>query len=230
MALGMADDISTYVHGIRANIGQFAQQLLQVFFVGLAIGMQRTVVPAPAELEFGVPSGSFTLLMAFVVSFGFVKGAMNFFSGRLSERVGRRMVLIWGWPRVSTSSRATVAWLWPGSLPVTWPATSTLAGPSSHSACRSSCSRSAAPCFSPGRQSTGPGLNPRRTGQVLTKARGRDFQPTFRNTRLPWKFSSSSRSGIAPSWPCRRPGAWRSSWTHSSGDSFRCTCAQKACP
>ena len=91
------DDIARYVHGIRPNIGQFAQQLLQVFFVGLTIGMQRTVVPALAETEFGVPPGSFTLLMAFVVSFGFVKGAMNFVSGRVSEKVGRRKVLIWGW-------------------------------------------------------------------------------------------------------------------------------------
>jgi len=91
------DDVVKYVHGIRPNIGQFAQQLIQVFFVGLTIGMQRTVVPALAETEFGVPPGSFTLLMAFVVSFGFVKGAMNFVSGRVSEKVGRRKVLIWGW-------------------------------------------------------------------------------------------------------------------------------------
>jgi MFS family permease len=35
--------------------------------------------------------------MAFVVSFGFVKGAMNFVSGRVSEKAGRRNVLIWGW-------------------------------------------------------------------------------------------------------------------------------------
>jgi MFS family permease len=91
------DDVAKYVHGIRPNIGQFAQQLLQVFFVGLTIGMQRTVVPALAETEFGVPPGSFTLLVAFVASFGFVKGAMNFVSGRLSEKVGRRKVLIWGW-------------------------------------------------------------------------------------------------------------------------------------
>ena len=91
------DDVVKYVHGIRPNIGQFAQQLLQVFFVGLTIGMQRTVVPALAETEFGVPPDSFTLLMAFVVSFGLVKGTMNFVSGRVSEKVGRRKVLIWGW-------------------------------------------------------------------------------------------------------------------------------------
>jgi MFS family permease len=89
--------VTTYVQGIRQNLSQFAQQLLQVFFVGLTIGMQRTVVPALAESEFGVPADSAVLLMAFVVSFGFVKGAMNFVSGRLSERVGRRNVLIWGW-------------------------------------------------------------------------------------------------------------------------------------
>jgi MFS family permease len=94
MAVG---NVTTYVYGIRPNIGQFSQQLLQVFFVGLTIGMQRTVVPVLAETEFGVPPGSFTLLMAFVVSFGFVKGAMNFVSGRVSEKVGRRRVLIWGW-------------------------------------------------------------------------------------------------------------------------------------
>jgi MFS family permease len=88
---------SSHVHGIRPNIGQFGQQLLQVFFVGLTIGIQRNVVPALAESEFGVPPDSFTLLMAFVVSFGFVKGAMNFVSGRLSETVGRRKLLIWGW-------------------------------------------------------------------------------------------------------------------------------------
>ena len=89
--------VTTYVQGIHQNLSQFSQQLLQVFFVGLTIGMQRTVVPALAESEFGVPPGSAVLLVAFVVSFGFVKGAMNFISGRLSERAGRRPVLISGW-------------------------------------------------------------------------------------------------------------------------------------
>jgi hypothetical protein len=89
--------VTTHVQGIRRNLSQFSQQLLQVFFVGLTIGMQRTVVPVLAESEFGVPAGSAVLLMAFVVSFGFVKGAMNFISGRLSERAGRRPVLIVGW-------------------------------------------------------------------------------------------------------------------------------------
>lgn len=86
-----------YAPGIRENLRAFLEQLLQVFFVGLTIGLQRTVIPALAETEFGVVQGSITALFAFVVSFGVVKGAMNFVSGRISERVGRRRVLIWGW-------------------------------------------------------------------------------------------------------------------------------------
>jgi len=87
----------TYALGIRENLRPFLEQLLQVFFVGLTIGLQRTVIPALAETEFGVVQGSMTAIFAFIVSFGIVKGVMNFVSGRLSERVGRRRVLIWGW-------------------------------------------------------------------------------------------------------------------------------------
>ena len=37
------------------------------------------------------------LLTAFVVAFGFVKGVLNFVAGRLSERIGRKQVLVLGW-------------------------------------------------------------------------------------------------------------------------------------
>jgi MFS family permease len=84
-------------HGIRPNLSQFLHQLLQVLLVGLTIGMTRTVVPALAESEFGVPKNSFVLLASFVVAFGLVKGVMNFVAGRLSERIGRKPVLLLGW-------------------------------------------------------------------------------------------------------------------------------------
>lgn len=84
-------------HGIRENRVQFAHQLIQVLLVGFALGMMRTVVPAMAESEFGVERGSFLLLTAFVVAFGMVKAVMNFVAGRVSEKVGRKRVLLWGW-------------------------------------------------------------------------------------------------------------------------------------
>lgn len=83
--------------GIRENLTQFTHQLIQVLLVGFAIGMTRTVVPALAESEFGVARGSFLLLTAFVVAFGVVKAVMNFVAGRLSERIGRKRVLLLGW-------------------------------------------------------------------------------------------------------------------------------------
>lgn len=86
-----------FKHGIRHNKSQFIHQLLQVLLVGLTIGMTRTVVPALAESDFGVPKNSFVLLSSFVVAFGLVKGSMNFVAGRLSERIGRKQVLLLGW-------------------------------------------------------------------------------------------------------------------------------------
>lgn len=86
-----------YPLGIHVNLTQFIHQLLQVFLVGLMLGMLRIVVPALSESEFGVPKGSFMLLMAFVVAFGFVKASLNFVAGHLADRFGRKKVLLMGW-------------------------------------------------------------------------------------------------------------------------------------
>ncbi|WP_296827726.1 MFS transporter [Thiobacillus sp.] len=93
----LTHDVAEYRYGIRHNFAQFSHQLVQVFLVGLTIGMFRTVVPALAETEFGVAKGSFMMLMAFVTAFGFVKGTLNFVAGRLSEHMGRKKVLFIGW-------------------------------------------------------------------------------------------------------------------------------------
>ncbi len=86
-----------YPQGIRVNLPQFVWQAVQVFLVGLLVGMERTVLPVVAARDFGVPRTSFLYLLSFVISFGLVKGALNFVAGRLSERIGRRSVLILGW-------------------------------------------------------------------------------------------------------------------------------------
>ena len=84
-------------HGIRANLPQVLYQLLQVFLVGLTIGMTRTVVPGLAETEFGLGEQQFFLLTTFVVVFGVVKSIMNLLAGRFADRFGRKRILIVGW-------------------------------------------------------------------------------------------------------------------------------------
>jgi len=84
-------------HGIRTNASQIAMQLIQIFLVGLTIGMTRVVIPGLAESDFGLAKNSFFLLASFVVVFGLVKAIMNLFAGKLSEGYGRKKVLIAGW-------------------------------------------------------------------------------------------------------------------------------------
>lgn len=84
-------------HGIKANLSQISQQLIQVFLVGLALGMTRTVVPGLAETEFGLAAHAFMSLVMFVLVFGLVKATMNLVAGHLSEQYGRRRLLVMGW-------------------------------------------------------------------------------------------------------------------------------------
>jgi len=83
--------------GIRANLNQFIQLLLQVLFVGFTLGTMRTVVPTLAFTEFGLQKNSYVFLTTFVVAFGIAKAILNFVSGDLTERFGRKYILILGW-------------------------------------------------------------------------------------------------------------------------------------
>jgi MFS family permease len=94
--MSMQTAATAHQRGIVANLGQFTLQTIQVFFVGLTIGMERTVLPALSG-QFGVTKGEYLFLGAFVVSFGLVKGALNFVAGSLADRIGRKTVLLLGW-------------------------------------------------------------------------------------------------------------------------------------
>ncbi|WP_414040750.1 MFS transporter [Acidithiobacillus sp. M4-SHS-6] len=85
-----------YQRGIARNRGQFLLQTAQVLFVGLVLGMERTVLPSLAH-DFGVRKGEFLFLASFVISFGLVKGALNLVAGTLSDDMGRKQVLLLGW-------------------------------------------------------------------------------------------------------------------------------------
>jgi len=83
--------------GIRTNSTQISLQILQIFLVGLTVGMTRVVIPGMAETDFGLAANSFVLLSSFVVVFGVVKAIMNLFAGSLSEHHGRKRIMIAGW-------------------------------------------------------------------------------------------------------------------------------------
>jgi MFS family permease len=81
--------------GLRANARQFWLLVLVNAFVGSMVGLERTVLPLLAEVEFGLASRSAAL--SFIATFGIVKALTNFFAGRLGDLYGRRHVLIAGW-------------------------------------------------------------------------------------------------------------------------------------
>jgi len=81
--------------GIGANAGQFALLVAISAFVGAMVGLERSVMPLLARDEFGVQSA--TAAVSFVASFGAAKAVTNLFAGAISERLGRRRVLIAGW-------------------------------------------------------------------------------------------------------------------------------------
>jgi MFS family permease len=81
--------------GLRENLAQFLLLVGVNALVGGMIGQERTVLPLLAKEEFGLTTFSSTL--TFIVAFGIVKAVTNFFAGTLSDRYGRKPVLIAGW-------------------------------------------------------------------------------------------------------------------------------------
>jgi MFS family permease len=81
--------------GLRENLAQFSLLVAVNALVGGMIGQERTVLPLLAEREFGLTA--FTAGLTFIAAFGAVKAVTNFFAGTLSDRYGRKPVLIAGW-------------------------------------------------------------------------------------------------------------------------------------
>jgi MFS family permease len=81
--------------GLRANLGQFTLLVGLNAFVGAMVGLERTVLPLLGEQEFGLTSK--TAITSFIVSFGVTKAVLNLVAARLSDRVGRKPILIVGW-------------------------------------------------------------------------------------------------------------------------------------
>jgi MFS family permease len=81
--------------GLRENLPQFTLLVGLNAFVGAMVGLERTVLPLLGEQEFGLASK--TAITSFIASFGVTKAVLNLVAARLSDRVGRKPILVAGW-------------------------------------------------------------------------------------------------------------------------------------
>src|ERR1700674_3824182 len=81
--------------GLRANWRQFTLLVIVNAFVGGMVGLERSIMPLLGQRVFGLAST--TAVLSFIMSFGIVKALANLFAGRLSDRIGRKGVLVLGW-------------------------------------------------------------------------------------------------------------------------------------
>jgi MFS family permease len=81
--------------GLRENLAQFSLLVLVNAFVGAMVGLERSILPAIAEQEFHLVAR--TAVLSFIVVFGVAKALTNYGAGRLSDRWGRKHVLVGGW-------------------------------------------------------------------------------------------------------------------------------------
>lgn len=81
--------------GLKENLGQFTLLVIVNAFVGGMVGLERSILPQIAEVEFHIAAK--TTVLSFIVVFGITKALTNYFTGALANKFGRRNLLIAGW-------------------------------------------------------------------------------------------------------------------------------------
>lgn len=81
--------------GLKENWKQFTLLVIINAFVGGMIGLERTIIPQIAEVEFGLAAKS--AILSFIVVFGVTKAITNYYTGALANRFGRKNLLVMGW-------------------------------------------------------------------------------------------------------------------------------------
>lgn len=81
--------------GLKENWQQFGLLVIINAFVGGMVGLERSIIPQLAEIEFGLSSKS--AILSFITAFGITKAIANYFTGRLANKIGRKSLLIIGW-------------------------------------------------------------------------------------------------------------------------------------
>jgi MFS family permease len=81
--------------GLKENWKQFTLLVIINAFVGGMVGMERSILPRIADAEFNIAAK--TAILSFIIVFGIVKGATNYFTGTLANKFGRKNLLVIGW-------------------------------------------------------------------------------------------------------------------------------------
>jgi MFS family permease len=81
--------------GLRENLAQFSLLVVVNAFVGAMVGIERSILPLLADREFHLAARA--AMLSFIVVFGVTKALTNYAAGRLSDRIGRKEVLVAGW-------------------------------------------------------------------------------------------------------------------------------------
>ncbi|MBT2523042.1 MFS transporter [Arthrobacter sp. ISL-28] len=81
--------------GLRQNLAQFVLLVAVNALVGGTLGQERTVLPLLADQVFHLDL--YTSALTYILAFGLAKAAANYFAGTLSDRYGRKPVLVAGW-------------------------------------------------------------------------------------------------------------------------------------
>ncbi len=81
--------------GLKENWRQFTILVIINAFVGGMVGLERTILPEIAEVDFGIAAR--TAILSFIVVFGVVKAVTNYYTGTLANQFGRKNLLTLGW-------------------------------------------------------------------------------------------------------------------------------------
>src|SRR5688572_9355873 len=81
--------------GLQENWKQFTILVIINAFVGGMVGLERTILPQIAEVEFHIAAK--TAILSFIIVFGIVKAITNYFTGALANLLGRKNLLTIGW-------------------------------------------------------------------------------------------------------------------------------------
>ncbi len=81
--------------GLKENWKQFTLLVIINAFVGGMVGLERSILPRIADVEFHIAAK--TAILSFIIVFGIVKAVTNYYTGTLANKFGRKKLLVAGW-------------------------------------------------------------------------------------------------------------------------------------